>query len=119
MNDERSRGASGAPSTDTFPVSEGSTPARHSNSVVLPAPLGPMRPRISPARIDSETSDSAVRRSYDFVRCSTSTRVVIASDAPRFTTDRRIQIEKSIGRVLVLPVVVDGGDSLRSLWAIS
>src|SRR5262245_35420203 len=109
MNDERSRGASGSRSTETVPVSEGSTPARHSNSVVLPAPFGPMRPRTSPARIDSETSDSAVRRSYDFVRCSTSTRVVIAGDAPRLTTDRRIQMEKSIGGDLVLPAVVDLG----------
>src|SRR5881409_3063753 len=29
------------------------------NSVVLPAPLGPTRPRISPAATDSETSSSA------------------------------------------------------------
>ena len=51
-----------------LPASLGSTPATHSNSVVLPAPFGPISPSTSPGRTDSDTSDNAVKRPYDFVR---------------------------------------------------
>src|SRR5215211_2416075 len=46
----------------------------HSNSVVLPDPFGPIRPRTSPSWIDSDTSATAVRRPYDFVSPSIETR---------------------------------------------
>src|SRR5579862_5364729 len=37
----------------------GVNPARHSNNVVLPAPFGPIRPKISFCRTEKETSRSA------------------------------------------------------------
>src|SRR5215471_12172130 len=73
MRDARAAAVSGWPSRTISPESYGSTPARHSKSVVLPAPFGPMSPSTSPERIDSDTSDSAVRRPYAFVRRSTTT----------------------------------------------
>jgi len=66
--DDRSLAVSGRPPCRTMPPSSGSTPPRHSNSVVLPDPLGPMRPRISPSRIEKDTSCSAVSRPYRLVR---------------------------------------------------
>src|SRR5260221_10136242 len=67
MRDARSRGGTALPSTVIVPASYGSTPAMHSNSVVFPDPLGPIKPSTSPWRIDSETSATAVSRPYDFV----------------------------------------------------
>ena len=67
MNAERSFGEIRRPSTVIDPVSHGSTPAMHSNSVVLPAPFGPISPSTSPGRTESETSESAINRPYDFV----------------------------------------------------
>lgn len=58
----------------------------HSNNVVFPAPLGPIRPSTSPARIDRETSDKATSLPYDLVRCSTVTRDAIAAVAVRRDT---------------------------------
>ena len=39
-----------------------SNPATHSNSVVLPAPFGPISPRISPGQIENATSCRARTR---------------------------------------------------------
>src|ERR1017187_1061108 len=50
----------------TVPESKGSNPARHSNSVVLPAPLGPMSPRISPGLTENETCSKTTRRPKRF-----------------------------------------------------
>src|SRR5207245_10644077 len=44
------------------------------NSVVLPAPLGPMRPTISPASMASETSRFAARPPKRLVEASTRSR---------------------------------------------
>src|SRR5215831_5064616 len=49
------------------PASVGSRPARHSNSVVLPAPFGPIRPRISPSRTSKPTPSSTALAPYRFV----------------------------------------------------
>ena len=58
----RSLAASAWPWLWTDPALGGSTPARHSNSVVFPAPFGPIRPRTSPGRTENDTSLSATRR---------------------------------------------------------
>ena len=49
------------PSHRTSPRSGSRKPLRTLKSVVLPAPFGPMMPRISPARTSKLTSDSAWR----------------------------------------------------------
>ena len=54
----RSSGASlvrSLPSNTVVPASGGVKPATISNSVVLPAPFGPMMPRISPSRTSRST----------------------------------------------------------------
>jgi hypothetical protein len=59
--DDRAPGGTARSSWRSVPPSAGSTPARHSNSVVFPDPFGPIRPRISPGRIENDTSLNAVR----------------------------------------------------------
>jgi len=49
-------------------VTSGSTPPKHSNSVVLPDPFGPIRPSTSPGRTLNDTSLNAVSRPYRLVR---------------------------------------------------
>src|SRR3954469_1630524 len=73
MCDARARALSDSRPRRTLPASCGNSPAMHSNSVVFPAPLGPISPSTSPSRIVSDTSDSAVSRPYDFVSRSTRT----------------------------------------------
>src|ERR1700694_4067336 len=48
-------------------------PEMHSTVVVLPAPLGPMIPKISPSCMESETSLTATKCPYLMTRCSTVT----------------------------------------------
>src|SRR4051794_23156940 len=45
----------------------------HSKRVVFPAPFGPIKPRISPGRIEKSTPASAVTSRYRLVRRSTRT----------------------------------------------
>src|SRR6266487_3327648 len=49
----------GQPSSSTSPASAGWNPVRRSNSVDLPAPLGPMMPTSSPAPALGERHDAA------------------------------------------------------------
>src|SRR6267142_102852 len=74
--EERSPAGMGRPSSRTAPESIGRTPARHSNSVVLPDPLGPIRPSTSPGRMEKDTSLSAVRCPYRLVRFETCSKTL-------------------------------------------
>ena len=47
------------PSTEIVPRSGCRCPSTHSIVVVLPAPFGPMRPKISPSNTSNETSSTA------------------------------------------------------------
>ena len=62
----RTRGSGGVPPSGR------TRPATLRTSVVLPAPLGPSRPRISPGARSSETPSSARRAPKDFERLRTS-----------------------------------------------
>src|SRR5215467_6371854 len=48
------------------------TPSTHSIVVVLPAPLGPIRPKISPWRTSNDTSSTATVDPYALRRLETS-----------------------------------------------
>src|SRR5688572_3801674 len=56
--------AGSPPSRSTVPAEPGSRPARRRSSVVLPAPFGPSRPRISPRWSSRSTSETAVLGPY-------------------------------------------------------
>src|SRR5258708_40241250 len=56
------------PPTVTRPVVGSERPARIRIVVVLPAPFGPRKPKISPGTAVSETSSTAVKSSYFLVR---------------------------------------------------
>src|SRR5580704_12169968 len=60
------------PSKATRPASGAWKPAMAANSVVLPAPLGPIRPTISPWRTSSEAWSTANRPPNDLERSRTS-----------------------------------------------
>src|SRR4026208_1063079 len=106
MCEARARGPSGpSRGAATTPRACGRTPAPHSNSVVLPAPLGPISPSTSPSRIVSETHDSAVNRPYVFVRRSTL----------KDTRGGLMAQRKSIGGDQLLPVVVNPPSPLRAV----
>jgi len=60
------------PSMVTAPLVAGSSPVTTLISVVLPDPLGPMRPRISPVLTVKLTSSRAFRPANDLERCETS-----------------------------------------------
>src|SRR5262245_58523498 len=60
------------PSKATRPASGAWKPAMAANSVVLPAPLGPIRPTISPCRTSSEAWSTALRPPNDLERPRTS-----------------------------------------------
>ena len=64
--------AARSPSKRTLPASARTKPQMTLNSVVFPAPLGPMTPTTSPGATVSETSSSAVRPPKRTVRPSTS-----------------------------------------------
>src|SRR5215469_5126016 len=63
----RSRGAS--PYTLIDPESGARSPEMHSTLVVLPAPPGPMIPKISPSRMEKETECPASTFPYRLTRC--------------------------------------------------
>ena len=54
------------PSTDTRPASGARRPSIHSIAVVLPAPFGPMRPKISPSNTSRDASCTARDRAVGF-----------------------------------------------------
>src|SRR3989441_7395386 len=60
-----------APRKRTEPALGLSAPAMRLNTVLLPEPLGPIRPRISPSATSNETLLTAVKPPKLFVRCST------------------------------------------------
>src|SRR5262245_52540993 len=59
------------------PPSLGKTPARHSKSVVLPAPFGPIKPRTSPRRTLKLTFCSTARAPNFFERPLTVNRFIM------------------------------------------
>src|SRR3989454_9512965 len=60
-----------APRKRTEPAFGLSAPAMRLKTVLLPEPLGPMRPRISPSATSNETLLTAVKPPNLFVSCST------------------------------------------------
>src|SRR5437773_8960907 len=64
--------AGSRPSTEVRPASALRTPSMHSMVVVLPAPLGPMSPKISPSNTSKETSSTATVEPYSLRRWATS-----------------------------------------------
>src|SRR3989442_10171556 len=60
-----------APRKPTEPAFGLSAPAMRLKTVLLPEPLGPMRPRISPSATSNETLLTAVKPPNLFVSCST------------------------------------------------
>src|SRR6185436_16871520 len=56
------------------------SPSTHSSVVVLPAPLGPIRPKISPSSTVNETSSTATVLPYVFLQPSTWITAVRAGD---------------------------------------
>ena len=79
MNSRRSANGSGVPRQSTRPSSSGSRPATASSKVVLPAPFGPMRPTISPAGTEKDTSARAHCSPYRLASAITCTRTGAAS----------------------------------------
>ena len=71
------------PSSLTLPPSGRTKPVTAANNVVLPAPLGPMRPRISPWARDRLTSDSAWSPPKRLDRERTSMSVMVRRAPPR------------------------------------
>src|SRR5262245_28801844 len=50
-----------APAKDTVPAVNGRSPVRQLKKVDLPAPLGPIRPRMSPSSTDTDASSTALK----------------------------------------------------------
>ena len=70
------------PASVAVPSSAGSTPFSTLNNVVLPAPFGPMMPRISPSAMVKLTLLTARRPPNDFDRPSTLISVVPDDASP-------------------------------------
>src|SRR5579884_3933877 len=66
------------PRTRIWPPSACRSPCRHSTVVVLPAPLGPSRPKISPAATSKDTSSTATIDPYILRSPRTSMTICIA-----------------------------------------
>src|SRR5262245_28543762 len=73
------------PATLAMPLVAGRKPVRMRIVVVLPAPLGPRKPTISPRSTRNEASSTARVRAKSFVRCSTSIMAVSAGSRPHDT----------------------------------
>ena len=69
----RARRWGSSPSTLTLPLSGLRRPPTHSTAVVLPAPLGPITPKISALLTENDTSSTATVEPYALWRCWTST----------------------------------------------
>src|ERR1700750_3422160 len=68
---------SSCPNSRTEPASAVRSPVPRLNSVVLPAPLGPMISRRSPGMTESETSLVAGKPPKRLLRCATSSAGVV------------------------------------------
>src|SRR3954466_15930056 len=73
------RPSSGRSPNRTLPASAGSCPVRMLNSVVFPAPLGPISARISPAGSTKLTSSTACTPPNDFRTATTSSTLATAT----------------------------------------
>src|SRR2546427_8415369 len=72
-----------APSKAMRPTVGRRKPVMQLNTVVFPAPLGPMMLRISPGRTANDTSDTATNPPKRIVSCSTPRRAPVATvEAP-------------------------------------
>src|SRR5579872_1524705 len=76
------------PSTEMVPRSGARSPSTHSSVVVLPAPFGPIRPKISPSTTSNDTSSTATVDPYVFRQPATLmtgafTRVAAATRNPQ------------------------------------
>ena len=69
--DHGARGVMSTPPKLTAPAIAGAKPLTRSNSVVLPAPLGPIRPRISPGARANDTLSTARMPPYEHDRSVT------------------------------------------------
>src|SRR5574341_1032132 len=74
------------PRTLTDPAVGCITPVRSRMVVVLPAPSGPTRPKISPGGIDTPSRSTAVRLPNCLVRSLASTAGILSVDAIRLPT---------------------------------
>src|ERR1051325_9136493 len=63
--------AGSRPSSVVRPASAVRTPSTHSMVVVLPAPLGPINPKISPSNTSKETSSTTTVEPYRLPTCET------------------------------------------------
>src|SRR5712691_3716424 len=85
-----------SPRRRTAPAVGGSAPDTQLNSVVLPEPLGPMSPRISPSRTSHDTALSAVNPPNRFVSPET---VSMADRGYRASFERRLRRRNRRGRL--------------------
>src|ERR1700710_610009 len=60
------------PSSKTLPEVDNRSPVRQLNNVDLPAPFGPIRPRISPCSSVTEAASTALKLPKAFVRARAS-----------------------------------------------
>ena len=82
----RARGAQIEPATRSVPPVAGSRPQSMRNVVVLPAPFGPSRPKISPRRTSKLTWSTAVKAPN--LRTRSRTSMTISSALPSGATGR-------------------------------
>src|SRR5579875_3427128 len=90
----------------TSPESGATRPAIIATVVVLPAPLGPSRPTVSPAATENDTPSTATFGPYRLARPTTS-----SMRAPR--EQHRRPIEPMVNRPEVRDEAREGGESLR------
>src|SRR5947209_6760758 len=102
-------------------------PSTHSIVVVLPAPLGPIRPKISPAWTSNDTPSTATVRPYAFRIASTRTAGTEVMDARAFchaplrSDAQKVELRNSDGvaRFVLLPRLVversEGGSRTMSV----
>src|SRR5262245_17166741 len=79
------------PRNRTLPASGRVKPATHENSVVLPAPFGPIRATTSLAPTSIETWSMAAKPPNDFVR-------LLTSSMARFPAALRKQADQAVGQ---------------------
>src|SRR5215212_4108396 len=82
------RRVTSAPAKDTAPEVTGKSPVRQLKKVDLPAPLGPIRPRISPSSTVTDASSTALKAPNAFITL----RASISMAA------RRLRLRRRLGR---------------------
>src|SRR4051812_29401999 len=94
------------PQTSMWPASGSRSPMTHSSVVVLPAPFGPRRPKISPSWISNVTPRAASTPSYRFFRSRTMTFAAMCSmtGLPALLEPRR-ELHQTVVRVDVIDVL--------------